>query len=84
MNSNCSLSWKLIMAPPVRYAVNILAGISIPRRKYSIPPTMMKNTMDTQDENDDMQGEITLVNREGDGPRDTGNQEEHHDRDHRP
>ena len=40
--------------------------------------------MDTQGENDDMQGEMTLVKREGDGPRDTGNQEEHHDRDHRP
>ena len=45
---------------------------------------MSKNTMHTQGEDDDMQGEMTLVKREGDGPRDTGNPEEHDDRDHRP
>jgi len=40
--------------------------------------------MDTQGEDDDMQGEMTLMKREGDGSRDTGNPEEHHDRDHGP
>ena len=49
-----------------------------------LPEPMSKNTMHTQGENDDMQGEITLVNRECKGPRDTSNQEEHHDRDHGP
>ncbi|MFA5295446.1 MAG: hypothetical protein WC382_08030 [Methanoregulaceae archaeon] len=45
---------------------------------------MSKNTMHTQGENDVMQGEITLVNRKYNGPRDTNNPEEHHDRDHGP